>query len=140
MNSFLKKAGLGIALAATALTAAVPAEAQRWGGGYGRGGYGGYHGGYRHYGNGAGTAVVAGIAGLALGAALTSNRNDRYRDDYYRERGYQPYYDDGFYRSHGYYPSNGYYAYRSERNWGRCWVERRYDRYYDDYVRVRVCD
>jgi len=30
MNGFLKKAGLGVALAATALTAAVPADAQRW--------------------------------------------------------------------------------------------------------------
>ena len=141
MHSLLKKAGLGLALAATALTAAAPADAQRWrGGGWRGGGWGGYHGGYRGYNNGAGTAVVAGIAGLAIGAALTSNRNDRYRDDYYRQRGYQPYYDDGYYRSHGYYQNDGYYAYRSQRDWGRCWVERRYDRYYDDYVRVRVCD
>ncbi len=132
MNSLMKKIGLGMALGATALTTAVPAEAQRWRGGYGRG----YHG------DGAGTAVVAGIAGLAIGAAIASNRNDRYeRDTYYRDRGYNAYYDDGYYRDHGYYPNDGYYAYRSRDryDYNRCYVERRWDRYYDRPVNVRVC-
>ena len=61
MNGFLKKAGLGVALAATALTAAAPAEAQRWGG-------------YRHYNRGGGDAVagalLGGVLGLGIGAAI----------------------------------------------------------------------
>lgn len=132
MNSLWKKIGLAAALGATALTAAAPAEAQRWGGGWG----------HRYYGHddGTGTAIVAGIAGLAVGAAIASHNNDRYRDAYYRDRGYDAYYDDRYYRSHGYYPNDGYYAYRYSRGYDRCWVERRYDRYYDEWVRVRVCD
>lgn len=131
MNGLMKKALLATALGATALGAAVPAEAQR----YGRGGYGG---GYRH--DNGGTAVVAGIAGLAIGAALASNRNDRYRDGYYRDRGYQPYYDDRYYRSHGYYPNDGYYAYQyDDRRYRGCHVERRYDPYIGRSVRVRIC-
>ncbi len=132
MNSVMKKIGLAVALGATALTAAAPAEAQRWGGGYG--------GGYRHHDrDNGGTAIVAGIAGLAIGAAIASNRRDRYRDDYYRERGFDPYYDDNYYRSHNYYPSDGYYAYQRRGDYNRCYVERRYDRYYDQVVRIRVC-
>ena len=124
MNNLVKKAGLGVALVATALTAALPADAQRY---------------RRHYrGDGTGTAIVAGIAGLAIGAAIASNGRDR--DRYYRDRGYDPYYDDGYYRSHGYYPNDGYYAYNYEQNYNRCWVERRYDRYYGRSVRVRVCN
>jgi hypothetical protein len=123
MNTFVKKAGLGVALAATALTTALPADAQRY---------------RRHHDDGTGTAIVAGIAGLAIGAALASNGRDR--DRYYRQRGYDPYYDDGYYRSHGYYPNDGYYAYRYRQNYNRCWVERRYDRYYGRSVRVRVCN
>lgn len=131
MNTIMKKIGLAVALGATALTAAAPAEAQRWGGGYG---------GYRHYDrDNGGTAIVAGIAGLAIGAAIASNRNDRYRDDYYRQRGFDPYYDDRYYRSHNYYPSDGYYAYQRRGYYNNCYIERRYDRYYDEYVRVRVC-
>lgn len=132
MTNLMKKIGLGLALGATALTAAAPAEAQRWRGGYG--------GGYRHYdrGNG-GAAIVAGIAGLAIGAAIASNRNDRYRDDYYRARGFDPYYDDTYYRSHNYYPVDGYYAYQRRSNFNRCFIERRWDRYYDQPVNVRVC-
>ena len=76
MNSILKKAGLGVALAATAITASAPADAQRY---------------YRHHrGGDAGPAIVAGIAGLAIGAAIASSSN---RDRYYRDRGYDPYYD-----------------------------------------------
>ena len=124
MNNLVKKAGLGVALVATTLTAALPADAQR----------------YRRYhrDDGTGTAIVAGIAGLAIGAALASNSGDR--DRYYRQRGYDPYYDDGYDRSHGYYPNDGYYAYRYRQNYNRCWVERRYDRYYGRSVRVRVCN
>ena len=132
MNTVMKKIGLAVALGATALTAAAPAEAQRYRGGYG--------GGYRHYDrDNGGTAIVAGIAGLAIGAAIASNRNDRYRDDYYRERGYDSYYDENYYRSHNYYPNDGYYAYQRRGDYDRCYIERRYDRYYDRTVRVRVC-
>ncbi|WP_293874127.1 hypothetical protein [Sphingomonas sp. UBA978] len=76
MNAFMKKAGLGIALAATALTAAAPAEAQRWGG-------------YRHHRGGgdvAAGALLGGLVGLGIGAAVASSNRDRYYD-----RGY--YYD-----------------------------------------------
>jgi hypothetical protein len=78
MKTVLKKAGLGLALAATALTAAAPAEAQRWGG---------YR--YHHRGNGgnvAAGALLGGIVGLGIGAAIAGNNRDRYYD-----RGY--YYD-----------------------------------------------
>lgn len=125
MNSMLKKAGLGIALAATALTAAAPADAQRY---YGR----------RHGGD-AGVAVAAGIAGLAIGAAIASNGHDRYRDRYYYDRGYPVDYDYRYYNHHGYYPDDGYYAYRYRSRYPHCFVERRYDRYYGRSVRVRVC-
>lgn len=123
MNNMLKKAGLGVALAATVLSTAAPAEAQRY-----------RH--YRHH-DDAGPAIVAGIAGLAIGAAIASSGRDR--DVYYRERGYSPYYDDGYYRSHGYYPNDGYYAYQYRQRYPRCYVERRWDPYYDQMVRVRVC-
>ncbi len=113
MRTLLTKAGLGMTLAATALTAAAPADAQ-WRRGY-----------HRDRGGNAGTAVVAGIAGIAIGAALASNGRDRYRDRYYADRGY--------------YPNDGYYADRY-RDYRRCWVERRYDPYYDQTVRVRVCN
>lgn len=127
MKTFLTKASLGMTLAATALTAAAPADAQ-WRRGY-----------HRDRDNG-GTAIVAGIAGLAIGAALASSANDRrYRDRYYRDRGYAYDYDDRYYRQRGYYPNDGYYASRY-RDYSRCWVERRYDPYYNQRVRVRVCD
>lgn len=129
MHSMLKKAGLGVALAATALTTAAPAEAQR---------YGGHYRGYRGHDNG-GAAIVAGIAGLAIGAAIASDRNDRYRDRYYEDRGYPVDYDRGYYSSHGYYPDDGYYAYSYRSRYPHCYVERRWDPYYRQNVRVRVC-
>ncbi|MES2057444.1 MAG: hypothetical protein V4564_16035 [Pseudomonadota bacterium] len=131
MKNMMKKVVLGATLAATALTAAAPAEAQRYG--YGR---------HYHRGNDAGVAVVAGIAGLAIGAAIASDgRRNRDREIYYRDRGYDPYYDDNYYRERGYYPNDGYYAYRyRERYYSRCHIERRWDDYYDRPVRIRVCD
>ncbi len=122
MNGLMKKAGLGIALAATALTAAAPADAQRWGRGY-RGGWGGYH--HRGGGNAAGAAVLGGILGLGVGAAIASSNRDRYVD-----RGY---YNGGYYDGP---PVRTYYRqdYRP-----RCWSEWRVDPYYGDQVQVQVC-
>ncbi|MBX9860823.1 MAG: hypothetical protein K2Y20_14735 [Sphingomonas sp.] len=138
MTSFLKKAGIGAVLAATVLTAAVPAEAQRWGGG--RGWDRGWdRGGWNGRGGNAGPAIVAGIAGLAIGAAIASNRNDRFRDRFYYDRGYPIDYDYRFYNDHGYYPHDGYYAYSYRDRFPRCFTERRWDRFYRQPVLVRVC-
>jgi hypothetical protein len=137
--NIVKKAALGLALGATALAAAAPANAQRWGGyrgGYHGGYYGGYHGGgygYRGYGyrgyRGDGTAVVAGIAGLAIGAAIASNNNRRYD------------YDRGYYRDRGYYPADGYYYREYERRgWYGCDVRRVWDPYIQQRVLIRYCD
>lgn len=120
MNNLLKKAGLGIALAATAITAAAPADAQRWG-------RGGYRGHYHNRGIGTGgAAVLGGILGLGVGAAIASNNN---RGGYY-DRGYAY---DGYYNAP---PPRAYYRddYRP-----RCWSEWRRDPYYGDPVRVQVC-
>ena len=123
MNGFLKKAGLGVALAATALTAAVPADAQRWGRGW--------HG-HRGGGNVAGAAVLGGILGLGVGAAIASNNRNRYYD-----RGY---YNGGYYAP----PPVAYYnppvrTYYREDYRPRCWNEWRVDPYYGDRVSVQVC-
>lgn len=129
MTGLLKKTILGGALAATALTAAAPAEAQ-W--------RGGYRGGYRHH-NGIGSggaAVLGGIVGLGLGAAIASSNNNRYYDRGYYNRGYysgpgpRGYYYDSYPR--GYY--NDYYDYRPS-----CFIERRYDPYDGRPINVRVC-
>jgi len=83
MSGFLTKAGMAVALGATALaTTAAPADAQRY-----HRGYGGYHHG--HGGDVAAGAVLGGILGLGVGAAIASGNRDRYYD-----RGY---YDDGYY-------------------------------------------
>ncbi len=119
MNNLIKKAGLGVAFAATALTAAAPADAQRWGRGYR-----GYH---HHGGNAAGAAVLGGILGLGVGAAIASSNN---RGGYYN-RGYAY---DGYYRGP---PVRTYYR---EDYRPRCWSEWRYDPYYGDQVPVRVCN
>ncbi len=134
MNSFLKKAGIAVTLGATVLVSAAPAEAQR----------------YRRYDrdrNDAGIAIAAGIAGLAVGAAIASSNDRRYRGryydrgyrgyrGYYRDRGYD--YDRRYYRNRGYYPRDGYYAYR-DRGYNRCATRRVWDPYLDRPVRVRYC-
>ncbi|MDB5706703.1 MAG: hypothetical protein JWN66_3819 [Sphingomonas bacterium] len=105
MKNLFAKASLALALGATALTVAAPAEAQR------------YNGGHRGRDNG-GAVIVAGIAGLAIGAALASSGNHRrdgyYEQDYDRGPGYDPYYqqyqpayDQGYY-DQGYYVQRGY--------------------------------
>jgi len=85
MKTLFTKAALAMALGATALTVAAPAEAQRYGGGY------------RHN-DGTGTAIIAGVAGLAIGAAIASSNN--HRGGYYEDRGY--------YEGRGYYDQRGY--------------------------------
>ena len=143
MNKFMTKAALGLTLGATALTAAAPAEAQR------------YRGGYRNN-DRSSTAIVAGIAGLAIGAAIASSANNRYRGGYYQDRGYAypyqnrgyaydyqnggyPYdYNNDYYQQRGFNPNGGYYAdqYRGRQ---ACRNERRFDPYSGRSVRVRVC-
>ena len=102
MTNLLTKAGLGIALAATTLTVAAPAEAQRWRG--------------RHYdrgGNVATGALIGGVIGLGLGAAIASDRGGYYDRGYYG--GYygpppRAYYRPRvIYRPRAFYPPRGYY-------------------------------
>ncbi|MGK6319323.1 hypothetical protein [Sphingomonas sp. DT-204] len=118
MRNLFKKATLGLALGATALVAtAAPAEAQRWRG------YRGYH--HHHY-DRTGPAIAAGVLGLAVGAAIASSSRDRYYDrPYYYDRGYYP---------QPYYYERDYYRYRP-----RCYTEWRYDPYWGDRERIRIC-
>src|SRR3546814_3568369 len=97
MHSIWKKAGLAVALGATALTVAAPAEAQRW-----------HHN--RHHGgdDAAAAALVGGIIGLGIGAAIASSDNDRYDNRYYNDR----YYDDRGYYDRDYYAPQPRYSYR----------------------------
>lgn len=92
-----KKAALAAVLAVGSITAATSAEARdrSW----------------RDRDNDAALAIGAGVIGLALGAAIASDRHDRY------------YYNDRYYRS---YPRGGYYYYDREPR-----------RYYRDYPRYR---
>lgn len=99
MYGLMKKAGLGIALTATTLSVAAPANAQRY---------------YRHYGNRGGdtaaAAIIGGVIGLGLGAAIASNNNGYYNRGYYYDRGYYPQYR-AYPRYRGYYqaPPRAYY-------------------------------
>ena len=123
MNGIIRKAGLALALGATALTAAAPAEAQRY---YGRG----YH---HHGGNAAGAAVIGGLLGLGVGAAIASSNRPYYYDrgyGYYAPPPPPPIYRGGY--GYGGY-DGGYYE-------PRCWSQWRFDPYYGRNVRVRVCD
>ncbi|WP_380784862.1 hypothetical protein [Sphingomonas sp. R86521] len=113
MIAQFKKIALAVALGASTLAVAAPAEAQR---------YGAYRG--RDDGS---TAIVAGVAGLALGAVLASSANRR--DGGYYDRGYDgpivayPQAYDGYYagtypRYDGYRGYDGYDAHYSRRNGG----------------------
>lgn len=136
MTMFGTKAVIGLTLAATAMTVAAPADAQRYRGDRGdyRGDYRGDHRGHRDR-DGTGAAIVAGIAGLAIGAAIASS-DRRYRDPRYD-------YDRRHYRRHGYYPNDGHYYrdhYRRHRGYRDCYVRRVWDPYYGRRVAVRYCD
>lgn len=116
MKTFVKKAGLGLALGATAIgLGAAPAQAQRWHGGYG------YH--HYHHGGRTSAALLGGLVGLGVGAAIASNNRDRY------------YYDDGYYAPP---PPPTVYEYRYDYR-PRCWSQWRWDPYYGENVRVQVC-
>ena len=100
----LRKAALGLALAASMPISATPADARD------------HHRYYsRHYDDDAALAVSAGIIGLAIGAAIASDRPRYYDDDdyYYRERYYRPHY-----RSYNYYYYDSYPRYY-DRRWYR---------------------
>lgn len=71
MTNIITRIGMGAALAATVLTVASPAEAQRWRGG-----------GRYDRGDVAGAALVGGIVGLGVGAAI-ANRGPYYGGGYY---------------------------------------------------------
>lgn len=114
MNKMMTKVGLGVTLAATVLTAAAPAEAQRWRGrGYYRGG------------DVAGAALVGGIVGLGVGAAIASNRGPYYGGyygpayygpAYYGPRVvYAPVYRPRYWAPRAYY--RPVYRYRGYRRW-----------------------
>jgi hypothetical protein len=111
MANVMTKAVLGVTLAATALTAAAPADAQR----------------YRRYNRGGGDvaagAVLGGIVGLGIGAAIASSNRNRYYDRGYYDRGYYP---------RGYAYDRGYvYDRRFERRQARQ-ARRAYRRGYRD--------
>jgi hypothetical protein len=128
MRSFIGKTIAGLAIASTVALTAAPADAQRY---------------RRHHDDDAAWAIGAGILGLGIGAAIaSSNRRDRYYDDYYGrgyyDRGYygRGYYADPYYGSYdrGYYRGYGRgYAYRD------CVTRRVWDGYYRRWVRVRYC-
>jgi len=115
MKTFLKKAGLGVALGATAIgLTAAPAQAQRWHR---------YHHYHHHHGDSTGAALLGGLVGLGIGAAIASDNND--------------YYDRGYYAPPP--PPPTVYEYRYDYR-PRCWTQWRWDPYWGRNVRVRVCD
>ena len=116
--NLVKKAGLGVVLAATTLTAVAPAEAQRWRG-RNRGG------------DVAAGAVLGGIVGLGLGAAIASSNRDRYYDNgYYYGPGPRGYYAP---RYRGYYAPPPPRFYRPYRGYApRYYAPPRYRGYYGD--------
>ncbi len=114
MNGFLMKAGLGTALAASALATAAPAQAQRW-----------HHRGYDRGGDVAAGALIGGVVGLGLGAAIASSN----RGPYYGYNGYRG----------GYYPRPYYNNYRYNWRGPRCFRQWRWDPYIGRRVPVRIC-
>ena len=137
MASILKKAGLGLALAATTLVAAAPAEAQRYGDRFRR--------------DRGGDVAVAGLAGLAIGAAIASNNNRFNGPGFYGPR--RGFYNRGFYGPDFYGPRRGFYGprrgfygpgygggYGFRGGFGpRCFIDRQWDPYYGVPVNVRIC-
>lgn len=124
MTGLLKKTGLAAVLAATALTGAAPAEAQRY---------------WRHRdrnGDAATGALIGGVIGLGLGAAIASGNRNRYDDrGYYDDRRYyapppRAYYRDRYYAP----PPRAYYGPRGyDRGYYRGYEDRGYyDRGYDE--------
>lgn len=135
MTMFAKSIA-ALALGATAVVSAAPAQAQSYRV-------------HRDRGVDAGTAIVAGIAGLALGAALTSG--SRSRDRAY-DRGYDPRYDgyrgdvySNGYDQRGYDPyRRGYDGYAYDPGYGDryardCTIQRSFDRYSGRVTTYRVC-
>jgi hypothetical protein len=112
LKTFGKKLTLGIALSASLLAAASPAQARdRY---YDRGG------------NDAAIAIGAGVIGLAIGAAIADRGDSRYYDrNYYSSRRYVSVRDR---------PGRYYYY---EGNPNRYYQDRYYDRYYAPYYRDR---
>ena len=130
MNNLVKKFGLGIALGATALSAAAPVQAQHW--------RGRYHRGYHHGGGGdvAAGALLGGIVGLGIGAAIAGSRNDRAYDRGYYPRGYsRDYYAPPPRVIERDYYYNNYPTYAP-----RCFDQWHFDPYHGERVRVRVCE
>jgi hypothetical protein len=130
MKTLFKKLTIGAALAASALVASAPAEAQRY---------------YRDRDNTAAVAIGAGVIGLALGAAI-ADRDDRYYGDrgYWGSRRYvtvrgRPdyyYYYDG-------YPNRYYRDRYYTRDYARWHRDRWYggrDRWYGGWDRGRDWD
>lgn len=112
LKSLGKKLALGVALSASVLAVASPAQA--------RDGY------YDRGGDRAAVAIGAGVIGLALGAAI-ADRGDRY------------YYDRGRWDSRRYVTVRdrpGYYYYYDGYP-NRYYQDRYYDRYYAPYYRER---
>ena len=120
-----KKAIAALVLGATMVgAAATPADAARWGRGYG------YHGGYHgYYGRGVstGAAVGLGLLGVGIGAALASQ--PRYAPAPVYGYGAPVYYDD----------YDGYYA-PPRRYYRSCVTRPVWDPYIGRTVPVETCN
>ena len=118
MTGLIKKAVLGVSLAASTLAATSPAEAQY----------------YRRHrgGDTTGAAILGGIVGLGVGAAIASSNNNRRYNDRYYDRGYA--YDGYYAQPRGYYYDDYRDNYRP-----RCYYQRQYDRWSGRPYDVRVC-
>lgn len=138
MTQLVRKAVLGLALAATATIAAAPVQAQS---------YDRYDRYDRHRGGDAGAAIAAGIVGLAIGAALSSGNHGRYYTD--RDYAYSynyPQYRGGYYNNYpqyngyqlynGYPQYNGYYYnYQDRRYRDEDRYEREHQRWHERHDR-----